>query len=67
MVLNTLIFDGSYDIMFIISLPKLINIAPVQTCVIRVTDSIRHCNTDYSDLEWSNIITFGTNMANIFP
>ena len=45
----------SYEIIFTKSLPKLINIAPFQTCVIHVTDSIRHCNADYSGLEWSNI------------
>ena len=32
----------SYEIIFTISLPRLINIAPIQTCVIRVTVSIRH-------------------------
>ena len=48
----------SYEIMFTLSLPKLINIASVLTSVIRVTDSIRHCNTDYSGLEWSNINMF---------
>ena len=48
----------SYEMMFTISLPKLINIAPVYTCVIRVIDSIRHCNTDYSGLERSNTNTF---------
>ena len=26
-----------------------------QKCVIHAGDSIRHCNTDYSGLEWSNI------------
>ena len=51
MFLNSLIIHHlimitciSYEIMFNISLPKLINIAPLQTCVICVTDSIRHCN-----------------------
>ena len=34
----------------------LLNFKP--TCVIRVTDSITHCNTDYSGLEWCNINTF---------
>ena len=48
----------SYEIIFTISLPKLIDIAPRKTCVIHVTDSVRHCNTDYSGLEWSNINTF---------
>ena len=48
----------SYEIIFTISLPKWIDIAPFQTCVIHVTDSIIHCNTDYSGLEWSNIKTF---------
>ena len=48
-----------YEVIFTISLPKLINIASVQTCVIRVTDSIRHSNTDYSGLEWNNINIFG--------
>ena len=48
----------SYEIMFTIYLPKLINIAPFLTCVIRVTDPIRPCNIDYSGLEWSNINTF---------
>ena len=48
----------SYEIIFAISLPKLINIAPLQTRVIRATDSIRHSNTDHLGLEWSNIDTF---------
>ena len=48
----------SYKIIFAKSLPKLINITPLYTCVMRVTDSIRHCNTDYSGLEWGNINTF---------
>ena len=52
----------SYKIIFVISLLKLIDIAPLITSVIRVTDSTRHCNTDYSGLEWGNINTFGTNM-----
>ena len=39
-----------YEIIFTTSLPKLINIAPLKICVIRVTDSIKHCNTDYSGL-----------------
>ena len=43
---------------FTISLPKVIDIAPLQTCVIRVTDLTRHCNTDFSCLEWSNTNTF---------
>ena len=65
MVLNSLINHHmimitciSYEIIFTISLSKLINIAPLQTCVTRVTDSIRHCNTDSSGLEWSNIKAF---------
>ena len=37
---------------------KFINIAPLQTCVIRVTDSTKHCNTDSSGLEWGNSNTF---------
>ena len=48
----------SYEIIFTISPSKLINIASLLTCVIHVTDSIRHCNIDYSGLEWSNIKTF---------
>ena len=48
----------SYAIIFTLALPILINIASLQTCVIRVTDSIRHCKTDYSGIEWSNIYTF---------
>ena len=40
----------SCEIIFTISLPKLINIAALSTFVIYVTDSIRHCNTDYSGL-----------------
>ena len=48
----------SYEIIFTISLPKLINIALFLTCVIRVTDPIRPCNIDYSGVEWSNINTF---------
>ena len=43
----------SYEIIFATSLPKFVDIAPFLTCVIRVTDSIRHYNTYYSDLEWS--------------
>ena len=65
MVLSSLIIHHliiitciSHEIMFTISLPKLINIALLWTCVIHVTDAIRHCNTDYSGLEWSNINTF---------
>ena len=48
----------SYEIVFTISLPKLINIAPLKTYVTRVTDAIRHCNTDYSGLEWKNFNAF---------
>ena len=47
----------SYETMFTISLQKLINIAPLKTCVICVTASIRHCDTDYSGLKWCNINT----------
>ena len=62
MVLNSFIIDHlimitcvSYKIIFTISVPKLITITQLYTCVIHVTDSIRHCNTDYSSLERSNI------------
>ena len=48
----------SCQIIFTIYLPKLINIPPLYTCVIRVTDSITLCNTDYWGLEWSNVNTF---------
>ena len=65
MVFNSLIIHHlimitciSYEIVFTISLPKLINIAPLWSCIIRVTDSIRHSNTNYSDLEWFNINIF---------
>ena len=64
-VLNSLLIQHlimitriSYEIIFTIALPKLIYIARLLTCVIRVTDSIRHYNTDYSGLEWTNIDTF---------
>ena len=30
----------------------------ILTCVIRATDPIRHCNIDYSGLEWRDINTF---------
>ena len=65
MVLNNLIIHHliiitciSYENVFTTYLPKLINIAPFQTCVIRVTDSIRHCNTDFSGFEWGSVNTF---------
>ena len=44
----------SHKIIPTIPPPKLTNTAPLQTCVIRVTDSMRHRNTDYSGLERSN-------------
>ena len=47
-----------YEIIFTISLPKLINIAPLYTCVIHVTDFITYCDADYLGLERSNINTF---------
>ena len=65
MVLNSLTIHHlvmitciSYETIFNISLQKLINIAPLKTYVIGVTDSIRHCDTHYSGLEWSNINAF---------
>ena len=64
-VLNSLIIHHmvmatciSYEIISTISLPKLVNIDPLETGVIHVTDSIRDSNTDYSGSEWININTF---------
>ena len=55
MVLNSLIIHRliiitciSYEIVVTKSLPKLINTVPLLTCVICVTDAIRHRNTDNS-------------------
>ena len=56
----------SYEITFTIYLPKFINIAPLQSCTIWVFESIRHCNTDDSGLEWSILINLCTDAVSIF-
>ena len=64
MVLNGLVIHHlimitciNYEIIFTIALPKLLILLQYES-VIRVTDCIRHFNTDYSGLEWSNNNTF---------
>ena len=43
---------------FVISVPKCINIAPFWTWITCVTVSDGICNTDYTGLKWSNINQF---------